>query len=208
LLFTIKLAIHCKRHFILKEVNLRKTISVLGLALLLVSVAAWAALNSQEKTAEKEFVSLKEVSPFSYCCITHKGPFTEIEGIVTQLLHAVQEQKIMPTGPIIGVYYNSPEKVKPEELVWEMGFPIAAEVEVKAPLEKKEWKFTLVASAIHKGPYEESIKTLNKMFEWMKANNLKPAGPLLERYLTMPGPETKPEDLRAEIWHACQKVEK
>jgi effector-binding domain-containing protein len=204
----MKLALYHKGHFSLKEANLRKTILVLGLALLLVSVAASAGLNTQEETAEKEFVSVKEVSPFSYCCIPHKGPFTEIQGIIEQLMHAVQEQKIMPAGPIIGVYYNSPEKVKPEDLEWEMGFPVAADVEVKAPLEKKEWKFTLVASAIHKGPYEETMKTLNKMFEWMKANNLKPAGPMLERYLTMPGPETKPEDLRAEIWHACQKVEK
>jgi effector-binding domain-containing protein len=187
---------------------LKKTISVLGVALFLLSITASAALNTQEETPEKEFVSVKEVSPFSYCCIPHKGPFTKIEGIIGQMMQAVQQQEIKPAGPMIGVYYNSPEMVKPEELVWEMGYPVSADVEVKPPLEKKEWKFTLVASAIHKGPYEESAKTIYKMLEWMKANNLKPAGPALERYLTMPAPGTKPEDLRTEIWHACQKVEK
>jgi len=192
----------------LREVKLKKTISLLGLALFLISITASAALNTQEETQKKEFVKVKEVSPFSYCCIPHKGSFTEIEGVIRQLMHAVQEQKIAPTGTMIGVYYNSPEMVKPEELMWEMGFPVSAQTEVKAPLEKKEWKFTLICSAIHKGPYEETRKTLAKMFEWMKANKLKPAGPVLERFLTMPTPETKPEDLRTEIWHACKKVEK
>jgi len=192
----------------LKEVNLKKTISVLGLALFLISITASAALNTQEEAPEKKFASVKEVSPFSYCCIPHKGPFTEIEGIIGQLMQAIQEQEIAPAGPMIGVYYNSPDMVKPEELEWEMGFPVSAQVEVKAPLEIKEWKFTHVVSAIHKGPYEETGKTLSKMFEWMKANKLTPAGPFMERYLTMPTPDTKPEDLRTEIWHACWKVEK
>ena len=192
----------------LREVNLKKTISVLGLALFLISITASAALNTQEETPEKKFASVKEVSPFSYCCISHKGPFTDIEGIIGQLMHAVQEQKIIPAGPMIGVYYNSPDIVKPEELEWEMGFPISPKIEVKAPLEIKEWKFTLVCSAIHKGPYEETGKTIFKMFEWMQANKLMPAGPVMERYLTMPTPDTKPEDLKSEIWIPCQKGKK
>lgn len=187
---------------------MKKTISVLGLALFLISITASAALNTQEEAPEKKFASVKEVSPFSYCCIPHKGPFTEIEGIIGQLMQAIQEQKIAPAGPMIGVYYISPDMVKPEGLLWEMGFPVSPKVEVQPPLEKKEWKFTLVVSAIHKGAYEETGKTYNKMFEWMKENKLTPAGPVLERYMTMPTPDTKPEDLRSEIWIPCQKVKK
>ncbi len=185
---------------------MKKTISVLGLALLLMSITASAAFNTQEKTPEKEFVVM-EVTPFSYCCIPHKGPFTEIEGIIEQLLQAIQEQKIPFAGPMIGVYYNSPDMVKPEELEWEIGIPSRRVVEVKAPLEIKEWKFTLVCSAIHKGPYEDTGKTISKMFEWMQANKLMPAGPVMERYM-MPDPDTKPEDLRSELWIPCQKGKK
>lgn len=187
---------------------MKKKISVLGLALFLISITASAALNTQEETPEKKFASVKEVSPFSYCCIPHKGPYTEIEGVIMQLMKAIQEQKIAPAGPLIGIFYNSPDMVKPEELEWEMGFPVSAQVEVQPSLEKKEWKFTQVVSAVHKGPYEETGKTMSKMFEWMKANKLMPAGPVMERYLTMPTPDTKPEDLRTEVWHPCKKVEK
>ncbi len=187
---------------------MKKTISVLGLALFLISITASAALNTQEEAPEKKFASVKEVSPFSYCCIPHKGPFTEIEGVIGQLMKAIQEQKIAPAGPMIGVYYNSPDMVKPEELEWEMGFPVSAKIKVQPPLEKKEWKSTLVVSAVHKGAYEETGKTYSKMFEWMKENKLTPAGPVLERALNMPTPDTKPEDLRTEVWIPCKKVEK
>jgi len=115
---------------------LKKTISGLGLALFLLSITASAALITQEETPEKKFVSVKEVSPFSYCCIPHKGPFTDIEGIIGQLTHAVQEQKIAPVGPMIGVYYNNPEMVKPEELQWEMGFPVSPQVSKAVYLNK------------------------------------------------------------------------
>ncbi len=187
---------------------MKKTISVLGLALFLISITASAALYTQEEAPEKKFASVKEVSPFSYCCIPHKGPFTDIEGIIGQLMQAIQEQKVAPAGPMIGVYYNSPYMVKPEELEWEMGFPVSSKTEVKAPLEKKEWKSTLVVSAIHKGAYEEVAKTYYKMLEWIKENKLTLAGPALERYLTTPTPDTKPEDLRSEIWIPCQKGKK
>lgn len=187
---------------------MKKTISVLALALFLSAITVSAVLNTQEEAPEKKFASVKEVSPFSYCSIAHKGPYTEFEGVIRKLTHAIQEQKIAPAGALFGIFHNSPYEVKPEELEWEMGFPVSPQVEVQAPLEKKQWKFTLVVSAIHEGPYEETGKTLFKMFEWMLANKLEPVGPVLERYLNLPTPDTKPEDLRTEIWIHSKKQEK
>ena len=187
---------------------MKKTISLLGLALFLISITASAALNTQEEAPEKKFASVKEVSPFSYCCIKHKGPFTEIPGVIEQLIQAIQEQNIAVAVPMIGFYYGSPGIVKPEELEWEMGFPISSKTEVKAPMEKKEWKSTLVVSAVHEGPYEEAGKTISKMFDWMRANKLMSAEPVLERFLTIPTPDIKPEDLKSEIWIPCQKGKK
>ena len=187
---------------------MKKTISVLGLLLFLSAISVSAAFNNQEEAPEKKSGTLKEVSPFSYCCIHHKGPFTEIEGVIMQLMQAIQEQKIAPAGAMIGIYYNNPDEVKPEELEWEVGFPVSPQVAVQAPLEKKQWEFTLIASAIHSGPYEESGQTVNKVLEWIQDNKLILTGPVLERYLTMPTPDTKPEDLRTEIWVPCRKGEK
>jgi effector-binding domain-containing protein len=184
---------------------MRKTISVLALLLFLSAVSVSPITGKAERASEPETISLKEVAAFSYCCIPHKGPFTEIENIIGKLMGAIQEQKVRPVGMMMGIYYNSPEAVKPGDLEWEIGFPVAARISVQKPLEKKQWNHTLVVSAVHTGPYEQTGQTILKMTEWMQDNKLAQSGPVLERYLTMPGPNTKPEDMKSELWIPCMK---
>ena len=184
---------------------MKKAISVLALLLFLSAASASPITGKTERTPKPETISLKEVAAFSYCCIPHKGPFTEIENIIRKLMGAIQEQKVTPAGMMIGIYYNSPEVVKSEDLKWEIGFPVAARISVQKPLEKKQWEHTLVVSSIHTGPYEQTGQTILKMMEWMQDNKLVQSGPMLERYLTMPGPNTRPEDLKSEIWIPCRK---
>ena len=184
---------------------MKKTISVLALLLFLSAASASPITGKTEKTPEPETISLKEIAAFSYCCIPHKGPFTEIENIIEKLMGAIQEQKVRPAGMMMGIYYNNPEIVKPEDLEWEVGFPVAATITVQKPLEKKQWEHTLIVSAIHTGPYEQTGQTILKMGEWMQENKLVQSGPVMERYLTMPGPNTKPEDMKSELWIPCMK---
>lgn len=164
------------------------------------------AFGNQKKSSEEKSIALKEVSPFTYCSIQHKGPYTEIEKIIGQLMQASQSQNIFPAGPLIGIYYNSPDEVKPEDLEWEIGFPVTVQVVPQAPLEKKQWNFTAVVSALHTGPYEKTGETVSKIIDWMEANGLVPSGPVLERYLSMPS--IKPENQKVEIWMPCQKKKK
>lgn len=177
----------------------------ISLTLLLTIFIVCLATGNQKENTEKKAISLKEVSSFTYCSIRHKGPYTEIEQIIRQLMHISQSQNIFPGGPLFGIYYNSPDEVTQEDLEWEIGFPVTPQVMPQAPLEKKQWNFTLVVSTFHIGPYEKTGETISKIFEWMEANGLVQSGPLLEKYLTMPTPDTKPEDLKSEIWIPCQK---
>lgn len=176
---------------------MKKTIAIL-IVILLISVAVYAA-------PADEMISVKKVSSFTYCFIKHTGPFTEIETVIKKLMFSIQSQNVGPTGPMIGVYYNSPQEVPSEELEWEIGFPVTPQVPVQQPLEKKQWEYTQVASSIHVGPYEDAGNTIVKIIEWMAANGYTQTGPVMERYLTMPTPDTQPEDLRAEIWVPVQK---
>jgi len=163
-------------------------------------------IANQEKTGEKGAVSLREISPFTYCCIPHKGPFTEIQEVIGALMQALRSQNIYPAGPLVGIYYNSPAEVKETELEWEVGFPTTAQAVAQAPLEKKQWNFTTVASALHTGPYETTEQTISKILEWMKSNGYTQAGPIMERYMDMDPSAVKPEELRTEIWIPCQKI--
>lgn len=181
-----------------------KKITLISISILTIFIAGMA-FGNQEETSEKQSISLKEVSSFTYCSIRHKGPYSEIEKIIGQLMQTSQSQNIFPAGAMIGIYYNSPDEVKQEDLEWEMGFPVTPQAVPQAPLEKKQWDFTLVVSAFHIGPYEKTEETISKISEWMEENGLVQSGPLLERFLSPPPPTTKPEDLKTEIWIPCQK---
>jgi effector-binding domain-containing protein len=181
-----------------------KRASLILLSILIISVTTVSVgTTGQEVTEEK--VTLKEAASFAYICIHHKGPFTQIETVIQKLMGAMQAQNIFPAGPMIGVYYNSPDEVAGSELEWDMGFPVTPQAEPISPLEKRTWEYSQVASIIHTGAYEDTGTSIMKVAEWMQANDYVQVGPVLERYLVMPTPETKPEELKSEIWIPCEK---
>lgn len=173
--------------------------------LLFIFISVQPPAKPQAKTPDTAAVSIKKISPFAYCYIPHKGPFTEIENVIKMLMSTSQSQRIYPAGPLLGIYYNSPDEVKPEELQWEIGFPITPQAVPLEPLEKKQWNFILVATALHTGPYEKTGETILKVLEWMKASHYVPAGPVLEKYLDMTSSSVPPEKLRTEVWIPCKK---
>ena len=161
-------------------------------------------LPASEST-QGEGIEVKTVQSFAYCCIHRVGSFTEIENVINQIFPVMQSQNISPAGSMIGVYYSDPQTVAPEKMEWEIGFPCSAQVNPVKPLEKKIWKFELVASAIHTGPYENAGETYMKIFDWMEANGYEAVGPMMEKYLSVHTADTNPETLRAELWVPVQK---
>lgn len=151
-----------------------------------------------------EDVAIKQVPSFAYFCLPYKGPFTDMGKVIGMMMGALRTQNVMPASPMIGVYYNSPDQVKPEDLQWEVGFPMTPQAAVQPPLEKKPWAFTTVASCFHKGPYERTGETISLMMKWLDANGYIIVGPVLETYLMDPS-RVKPEDLKTEIWIPCGK---
>jgi AraC family transcriptional regulator len=175
---------------------MNKRIWVIGLA----AVCAFSIT-----AAGAESITVQETEAFAYVCLPQTGSFGKMSEAIGSLMLEMQAQNIVPAGPMMGVYFNSPDQVKPENLQWEIGFPITAQALVQPPLEKKEWKYSPVVVSLHQGPYEKTGETIQKMMDWMTANGYVPAGPILERYQDMNPDELKPEDLKTEIWIPCQK---
>ncbi len=152
-------------------------------------------------------VTVKDVEPFPYCVVSHKGPYTDMAAVIGQLVGAMQAQGLFPQvrGPMVGVYFNSPGETKPEDLLWEAGFVTTAQATPQLPLVKKVWEHKTVAAALHVGPYAKGGETVQRIMAWMAANGYEAAGPVLERYLDMNPMAVKPEDLRTEIWVPCKK---
>jgi effector-binding domain-containing protein len=174
---------------------------VLVLAFVILVTRPAAAAPAQEGG-----FSIKQIEPFAYCCLAHKGPMTDISNVIGRLMQEMQGQNLFATiqGPMIGVYYNSPDEVQPSELSWEIGFIVTPQASPLAPLSKKIWEYPTVAATVHTGPYENVSDTIARLIDWIKDQGYTVAGPILERYLNNPT-EVKPEELKTEIWIPVEK---
>jgi AraC family transcriptional regulator len=160
------------------------------------------ALSGQEASDFKPEV--REVPAFAYFCLHHKGPIADIQSVIGQLFQTMKDQNLYPMGPMMGIYFTDPDSTKPEEMEWEMGFPVTKQAMVQAPLEKKEWTYTKVVTATYMGPYEDIHRIYDKLLPWMDKNGYVMDGPVMEKYLNNPS-QVKPEELKTEIWIPCRK---
>jgi effector-binding domain-containing protein len=156
------------------------------------------------QSAQKVEVNVKEVEPFIYCCLTHKGPISDIQDVIGQLILDMQTQNIQPMGPMVGIFQGDPTIQKPESAEWEVGFPVIEQAVFQPPLIKKQWIFKTVAVAMHIGPYENTPETIGQILIWMDAHGYAQNGPVMERY-TMDPAQTAAGGLKTEIWIPCQK---
>jgi effector-binding domain-containing protein len=182
---------------------MKKNLGIIGLASVCLFSIATAA--GRHPASGSESVTVQQAEAFVYVCLPQKGSFEKMSEAIGSLLQQMQFQNVVPAGPMIGIYFNSPAQAKPEDLQWEIGFPITSQSFVQPPLEKKEWNYTTVAVSLHQGPYEKTGETIQKIMDWLTANSYVPAGPILERYQDMNPDELKPEDLKTEIWIPCRK---
>lgn len=179
----------------------------LSVLLVLALAAPLAALPPAPGASPQAAVTVKEVEPFPYCAVVHKGPITDMAAVIGQLIGAMQTQGLFPQirGPMVGVYYSSPGEVAAQELNWEVGFIITAQAAPQPPLVKKTWEHRTVAAALHVGPYAKAPETIKAVSDWLAARGYEADGPILERYLDMNPAAVKPEELRTEIWVPCRK---
>jgi effector-binding domain-containing protein len=165
------------------------------------------------KTSGKTEVELKEIEPFVYVSLRHKGPLSDIEDVITDLITTIQSLNVNPQGPMIGIFHTVPGPDDPEdmEMEWEVGFPIGeqtyiqAREEIQTKLERKVWQHSLVASTTYSGPYQEMGEAITDIFQWMESEGYDKAGPVLATFLEAGTPDTPPSQLKGEIWIPCKK---
>lgn len=150
-------------------------------------------------------VIVSKAKPFAYACICRKGPYTEIDKVVGEVVAAMFSGKLEARGPMIGVFYNSPDEAEPGELEWDIGYPVDEDADIKEPFVKKQWTHEKIASAVHTGPYDTTGKTITGIMKWLEAKGYEPLAPVLERYLD-PNPKMKkPGELKTEVWVPVKK---
>ncbi|MFO7980110.1 MAG: GyrI-like domain-containing protein [Candidatus Aminicenantes bacterium] len=168
-------------------------------------IFASLCVSSPSSAANDVKVTIIHVTPFAFCSLTHKGPYSEMDAVITELINHMQNQNITPQGPPISLYPDMPPDTQEAEMEWEVGFPVTPHSEPQAPLRKKIWDHPLVAQAVHMGAYETTGDTIWEMLDWMEEHGYVQDGPILGKYLNMPSPDTPPDKLRTEIWIPCKE---
>lgn len=51
-------------------------------------------------------VAVKDVEPFTYCSLSHKGPVSDIQDVIGQLILDMQSQGLLPMGPMIVIVFS------------------------------------------------------------------------------------------------------
>ena len=181
----------------------KKTWTAIGLILLLALPALPHFRAGQKFTTGP--IAVKTVEQFFYYCLPQKGPMAKIGESIGLLMQLSQNQNVWPGGPMVAVYYNSPDLVKEEDLEWEIGFPTTEQAMVQDPLKKKQWIFTTVAACLHQGPYDQLGESITKIVDWIQANGYAQNGPIMETYLDMNPEGVSPQNLKTEIWVPVKK---
>ena len=144
-------------------------------------------------------IQIKQIVPFAYAYLECSGTYRQIPEKIGMFMQEFFKQKLQPMGEFFGLYLNSPQQVKEEELKWQVGFSVAREAAVASPLEKGEFTHTQVAVCLYVGPYENVGSAYGRIFEFIENNGYEAAGPIMEKYLDQNPQAVKPSDLRTEI---------
>ncbi len=128
-------------------------------------------------------IEVQTIQPFYYVALFHRGPYTDHENVISQFFTETAKQKILATGPMMGLYFNDPAENAPGDLEWAIGLPVKDSLIVKKPLKLIKWNNPEVLVYTHYGP-TDSTAYVYKMFDaYMKKYQLAPAGPAVERFL-------------------------
>ena len=119
--------------------------------------------------------------------------FGEVYGYVTQIGQ-------QPAGMPFSRYHS----MDGESVDIECGIPINAPLDGTDRVRPGELPGGIVATVIHKGPYEGLPQTWSALFEWLGAQGLKPGGAPWEVYLTDPGAEPDSSKWRTQIFFPVQ----
>jgi effector-binding domain-containing protein len=153
-----------------------------GFALLLGALAASALAQAPASPAaqppvkpafEIQVITLEAVHAV---VLPMKGSYAQHQDAFGRLGGFVAGRGIAPSGPPFARYFSDPS-VGEANLVWEVGFPVAAGVTAEAPFEIRDLPRTLAVVHVHRGALEELGTAWPHMIEWIMSNGYQPVGP-------------------------------
>ncbi len=151
-------------------------------------------------------VTIVELSPQLVLGMRKTGSYKEIPLMFQRICEFAFSKNIQITAyPAFLCHETTVEEVQKADEEGnadiEVVFPISKFVEITGNEEIKVYELPggKMAKIIHKGPYEESALTYEKLFSWIVENRRRISGPVREVYLNDPR-EVQPEEILTEIY--------
>ncbi len=175
-----------------------------GMLLLLVVFATFLLYSCAEKPQEKApeptktEITTKDRGSITVVYLEKKGPYSETGKAMEELFALMGKKNLKMRNQPMGVYYDDPGKVAPEETHYEVLSQFIGEFKGDDELKVKEMPAQKVAMVLYTGPYEKCEPIYKELYSWIGKNNYEQCGPTMEKYLNDPR-KVKPEELKTEI---------
>jgi effector-binding domain-containing protein len=133
-------------------------------------------------------VQLVNSDSFYYCTLEMTGSYDQHPEAFMKLIDFCSTNNLEMIAA--GIYWNSPENTKPEDLKWELAVYVPNEMKVDEPFKIKKWEYNLSVAAEYDGIYltEAEGKAFTDAYKYAADNGYKPIGPFVRRFLNQPMP--------------------
>jgi effector-binding domain-containing protein len=130
------------------------------------------------------------------------GPYAQIPQGYGRLYGWIQQRGLQPAGMPAAVYLTAPAEVPEADARWELWAPLAGNPAEEGAevggISIKHVPEMLVATTMHRGPYDTMAATYEALWEFVAAEGYEVAGPPMERYHSDPN-TTPPEEYLTEV---------
>jgi effector-binding domain-containing protein len=168
-------------------------------------------VSAADATAGMGRVSVRESPASIALALTTRGPYWKLSGAFTRIGERLKEAGLQPTGSPLGLFYDDPGAMAPEETRYSICYPLAEtdravalgvtrqtaahgalEAARQAPREGDlvsviAFEGGLAATVGYEGPAADSPAVYEHLDSWIKAHGFEPDGPPREVYLAVPG---------------------
>jgi AraC family transcriptional regulator len=131
-------------------------------------------------------IEVKKTKRMQAAVFSHVRPYSEASKLHGEIVKWLRQKQLRIAGPLLGWFYDNPEKVPPQELRSEVSFRFKGEPKSEGNINIKKIPAREVISTAHKGPYGEVGLSYNALFEHPKEKGYTPLECPIEIYLNDP----------------------
>lgn len=142
-------------------------------------------------------VQEKIVPDHKIAVMKHKGSLSDMEVMISKLTGWVEDKEIKTIGNYFVIFYRMPDRVKEDDVVYDLGVPISDDEVDKTPeIDIADMVEHTVLSGIHQGSRDNIRESYDEMIEFAEVNHYDIIGSPKEIFLNSPFEVEEKDSLR------------